>query len=123
MKKLKNNQNGITLIALIITIIVLLILAGITIGMLMNNDGIIGRASSTKTETEIGEEVEIINFSSMQMASKETIEDKDRLSYDEIEAIVEKNARGLNFELMDDNDGYIVEFTKRKRYYKIYDNG
>ena len=34
------NQNGITLIALVVTIVVLLILAGITVNMLFNNGGI-----------------------------------------------------------------------------------
>jgi len=37
-------QKGITLIALVITIIVLLILAGVTINMVLGDDGIIGRA-------------------------------------------------------------------------------
>ena len=41
-------QKGITLIALVITIIVLLILAGVTIAMLTGENGILNRA--TKTE-------------------------------------------------------------------------
>ncbi len=123
MKKFKEKNSGITLIALIITIIILIILAGITIGLLLNDDGIAGRAISTKTETEIGEEKEIVSLSSMDVISKESIEDRERLNKDEVERIVEKNARGLNFEITEDDDGYIVEFTQKKRYYKIYDNG
>ena len=42
------NQKGITLIALVITIIVLLILAGVTIAMLSGENGILGRATETK---------------------------------------------------------------------------
>lgn len=42
------NQNGITLIALVITIIVLLILAGISIAMLTGENGILTQASSAK---------------------------------------------------------------------------
>lgn len=42
-KSLKSN-NGITLIALVITIIVLLILAGVTISLALNNNGVIERA-------------------------------------------------------------------------------
>ena len=38
------NQRGITLIALVITIIVLLILAGITITLLMGENGVLNRA-------------------------------------------------------------------------------
>ena len=39
---MKSNSKGITLIALVITIIVLLILAGITIATLTGDNGIIG---------------------------------------------------------------------------------
>ena len=39
--KFKYNINGITLIALVITIIVLLILAGVSITMLTGNNGIL----------------------------------------------------------------------------------
>lgn len=44
------DQKGITLIALVITIIVLLILAGVTIAMLSGENGILNRASSTRAE-------------------------------------------------------------------------
>ena len=43
MKILKQNK-GITLIALVITVIVLLILAGITINLTIGQDGILKRA-------------------------------------------------------------------------------
>lgn len=45
-------QKGITLVALVITIIVLLILAGVTIAMVLGDNGIINRANEAKTKTE-----------------------------------------------------------------------
>ena len=51
--KTKTN-NGITLIALVITIIVLLILAGVTIAMLTGENGILTQASEAKIKTAIG---------------------------------------------------------------------
>ena len=45
------NQKGITLIALVITIIVLLILAGVAIAMLSGENGILTKASSSAVET------------------------------------------------------------------------
>ena len=58
---MRNKRNkGITLIALVVTIIVLLILAGISIQMLTGDNGILQRAATAKTETEIGQEKEII---------------------------------------------------------------
>ena len=47
------NQKGITLIAIVITIIVLLILAGITIAMLAGENGILTRAAQSKAYDEI----------------------------------------------------------------------
>ena len=58
----KNNK-GITLIALIVTIIVLLILAGISISMLSGENGILNRAGEAKEKTELSslkEEVGLI---------------------------------------------------------------
>mgnify|MGYP004561073017 CR=1 FL=1 len=45
----RSNQKGITLIALVITIIVLIILAGISIMMISGQDGILQRAGNAKT--------------------------------------------------------------------------
>ena len=47
----KRNARGITLIALVITIIVLLILAGVTIAALSGDNGILKRATQAKTKT------------------------------------------------------------------------
>lgn len=46
---MKNNK-GITLIALVITIIVLLILAGVSIAMLTGSNGVLTRATEAKDE-------------------------------------------------------------------------
>ena len=51
LRKKKRNQ-GITLVALVITIIVLLILAGITLSMVLGPNGIIDRAKQAKEQTE-----------------------------------------------------------------------
>ena len=56
------NQKGITLIALVITIIVLLILAGITIAMLAGENGILTNATKSKAYDEIGTAKDQINL-------------------------------------------------------------
>ena len=48
----KTNEKGITLIALIVTIIVLLILASVSIAMLTGENGILTQAQKAKNETE-----------------------------------------------------------------------
>ena len=56
----KNLNFGITLIALIITIIILLILAGVTLSMVMGESGIFGKANKAKEQTQIANAKEII---------------------------------------------------------------
>ena len=49
---MNNHEKGITLIALIITIIVLLILAGITISLLTGENGLLTKANESKIITD-----------------------------------------------------------------------
>lgn len=55
-------QKGITLIALVITIIVLLILAGVSIAMLSGDNGILTKAGDAKTNTSESQAAELVNF-------------------------------------------------------------
>ena len=55
------NNKGITLIALVITIIVLLILAGVSIAMLTGQNGILTQASNSKDKTTAAEIAERVN--------------------------------------------------------------
>ena len=55
-------EKGITLIALVITIIVLLILAGVTIAMLTGDNGILTKTNQAKTNTSKGEAADKINM-------------------------------------------------------------
>lgn len=47
-------QKGITLVALVITIIVLLILAGVTISLTLGENGLLNRAEQSKNAHESG---------------------------------------------------------------------
>ena len=57
-KNIVKKQTGITLIALVITIIVLLILAGVSIAMLTGNNGILTQAKLAKENTALAKEDE-----------------------------------------------------------------
>lgn len=48
------NQKGITLVALVITIVVLLILAGVTISMVMGDNGVLSNSQKAKEESAKG---------------------------------------------------------------------
>ena len=61
-KTLKRKERGITLIALVITIIVLLILAGVSIAMLTGENGILTQATNAKESTDKATEEEKVNM-------------------------------------------------------------
>ena len=67
---LKNNK-GITLIALVITIIVLLILAGVSIAMLTGDNGILSQADTAVTETHVGAAEEAIKLTVANIIAEE----------------------------------------------------
>jgi len=80
IKRFKNSK-GITLIALVITIIVLLILAGVAISMLSGENGILKQAAEAKTETEIKSTREAIKLGAIAAMTNKNhiIEDADKL--------------------------------------------
>ena len=55
LKERMQQEKGITLIALVITIIVLLILAGVTIATLTGENGILNQANKAKIKSDIAE--------------------------------------------------------------------
>ena len=61
-KQKKNNQRGISLIVLVVSIIVLIILAGVSIAMLVGENGIITQAQRAAQETEQAKVLEEINL-------------------------------------------------------------
>ena len=65
MKFKTKEEKGITLIALVITIIVLLILAGVTIATLTGDNGILTQADNAKTRNDEATAKEQINLAVM----------------------------------------------------------
>ena len=62
---------GITLIALIITIIVLLILAGVTLNMVMGENGLFGKANNAKNKTEVAQYEEELRMCVLELQTEE----------------------------------------------------
>ena len=61
------SNTAITLVALVITIIVLLILAGITLNMVIGENGMFAKASSAKNKTEVAQYEEELRMSVLEM--------------------------------------------------------
>ena len=88
-------KEGITLIALVITIIVLLILAGVSIAMLTGQNGILTQAQNAKNRTEQAEKEEKEKLGDMEDVINEAI------SGIEIEQVIDENPGKLETEGID----------------------
>ncbi len=69
--KFPTSNTAITLIALIITIIVLLILAGVTLNMVMGENGIFGKANNAKNKTEVAQYEEELRMCVLEIQTDE----------------------------------------------------
>ena len=87
MKLLRKKEKGITLIALVVTIIVLLILAGISIGAITGDNGIINQAKNAKDDTQRSQWEEQIDVAIIDAESK----NKNPTMEDVIEELKNKN--------------------------------
>ena len=87
--KIKNDR-GITLIALVITIIVLLILAGVSISMLTGENGILSQAQRAKEETE--------NAAQKEKEDLEKLESLITGNIDEVQKVTDENPGELSGE-------------------------
>lgn len=116
-EKLFISQKGITLIALVITIIILLILASVTISALSGDNGILTRAGEASKQTKIAEEKEILSISYIGVIAQmqgETV-DIDKLKQELIN-------NGKNVSVSADENGIIeVEFLDSQNVYSIDD--
>ncbi len=72
-KSKRKDQKGITLVALVVTIIVLIILAGVSIAMLVGENGIITQAQRAAQETEQAKRDEEAGLSSLETAIQEAL--------------------------------------------------
>ena len=70
MRKMLKNKNGITLIALVVTIVVLLILAGVTLNLVLDNNGIIQKSKEARSETIFADEKEKVEMAYVSAALK-----------------------------------------------------
>ena len=120
MKNTKKEQKGITLMALVITIIVLLILAGITIGMLTGDNGIINNAGNAKEQTEIASEKEIIDQATIEAMGRNK---RGNLVEEEFQEAMDRNTKEGDTEVTDIGDEFEVYFKDSNRYYMVDKNG
>lgn len=121
LKQRKKAERGITLIALVITIIVLLILAGVTIATLTGDNGILTKAGDAKTSTEIGDEKEKVELSAVGALAKDNGgEIKREYLNDELTSYI--GTEGTDYTLSE-TAPFVVKYLDSGRSYVIDENG
>ncbi len=76
---LKQNK-GITLVALVITIIVLLILAGVSISLVVGDNGVLTRATDSSSKTKISQIKEAVGLALSDIQTKYMAEKAEKFS-------------------------------------------
>ena len=118
-KEIKNKQEkGITLIALVVTIIVLLILAGVAINLTIGQNGIITRAMDSTERTEIADEREAIILA-YQACLIDTL--GGNVTAKQLED--ELKSQGRDVSVTQEGENLIVTYNQTKRTYQINQNG
>ena len=113
-------EKGITLIALVITIIILLILAGITIATITSDNGIIKNANEAKEQTEIAEEKEIVDMASLQAMGNNK---RGNLVKEELQEQLDKITDNGKTEVSDNGEEFEIVFVDSNRYYTVDKEG
>ena len=101
------SKNGITLIALVITIIVLLILAGVSITMLTGDNSILNQATNAKQRTGEGTEAEQVKIAAMAAVADSTVNLRREIDKAKLEEELQKYFSGAT--VSEDGDDYIYE--------------
>ncbi len=122
-KKRNQKEDGITLIALVITIIVLLILAGITIATLTGENGMLNKANTAGEENKKKEYEEILKLIGNSLKVDKTVNNWSNKTYlDEFEKEIRKEDKLNEAEINRRNNETIHVITKEKYVYKIVEN-
>ena len=115
----KTNNKGITLIALVITIIILIILAGVSISVVLGENGIITKVSgSKKIQTEANEKEQIL----LAIASAQ-IDNLGKVTQNSLQkSIDDLLGKGKAVVTDNGNGSCSVEFIEGQREYEVIQN-
>ena len=111
----QKKEKGITLIALVITIIVLLILAGVSINMVLGDDGIIENAKKAEEESEKADEKEIIETEILERKMEATIK-QTGIDITNLEKDLKEKLGNKDVEVETEEDGTITIKTEKETY-------
>ena len=128
MKKIMKNQKGITLVALVVTIVILLILAGISISTLTNT-GIFEKAKDAREKSEVAEKQQSETLDSYEKElnkyTSDNLEENIGVKFEKNTELHDKNGAKIivpaGFKVVNTDDltvekGIVVEDSKGNQY-------
>ena len=118
-KRKFTNNGGITLIALVITIIVLLILAGVSITMLSGDNSILSRAGQAKERTEFAKVKEEIALAQAEAVGNHYLGDSSKT----IEAQILEKLTAAGYTIGSENSGTIQDISLSSNSVTIEEGG
>ena len=114
---LKENKKGITLIALVITLIILLMLAGITVVALSGENGLFSKTKQAREKYSIGEAKEKLTTKLMQLQTEVTDEEQRSATIEDINKLVDENSKYYDKEIESVKDRNENKLVKISGYY------
>ena len=109
----KREENGITLVALVVTIIILLILAGITVASLTGDNGLIHNAGNAKEQAEIANEKEILEQAATVAMGRSK---RGNITKDNLDKELDKTPGSGNYSSENTDEGIKVTFKSNRNY-------
>ena len=134
---MKVKENGMSLIALVVTIIVLILLAGVTISNIRNDSGLFNKSLEAKDEKIASEENEAIQWAAAQAVADDSnktgqIIDKGQIA-EKLDKYIGNQNEDMEYQIfgpeeeykgtMIISDTYVVEFSKSGNSYIIDGSG
>ena len=113
-------EKGITLIILIIVIIILIILAGITIGALSGDNGIVKKVVESKEKNEIANEKEIVEKSATNAMGNNKY---GNIEENELKKQLDMETGEGKTTVINEEKEYEIIFNETNRYYTIDSDG
>ena len=110
---MKENKKGITLVALVITIVIILIIAGISVAILTGEDGLIEKVEESAEETEYAKIVEELD-----LVWQDTLVEKVKNNFSN-----EEVANYLEKELQKEDEDATVKYVEENNKYEIHYKG
>ena len=117
-----SQNSGVTLVALIISLIIILILAGITLSLTLGNQGVVDRAEESTTSFLIQAEKQEIHVAFTTLNSERLLNKNVEINAGNLEKQIWLNGNTVTVE-EDESNNFVISFTKTGHQYIMTPSG